>query len=126
MDVVDRHAAAQTSCVSKCQPFGNSGRIGRSIIRAVSVAFSPERPSRRKKEPGILPGGVVALLDVDGQRQEVDVAEVAHGRGGRAPSCRRERTTTAPLAWRASLPVSKEISSPPTSAETRLTSNMLM
>ena len=27
-----------------------------------------------------------------------------------------ERTTTAPLAWRASLPVSKEISCPPTSA----------
>ena len=37
-----------------------------------------------------------------------------------------EPTTTAPLAWRASLPVSKEISSPPTSTETRLTSNMLM
>ena len=48
-------AAGQTIWVSKCQPFGNSGRTGRSIIRAVSVAFSPARPSRRKKEPGILP-----------------------------------------------------------------------
>ena len=37
-----------------------------------------------------------------------------------------ERATTAPPAWRASLPVSKEISSPPTSTETRLTSNMLI
>src|SRR3990172_6408318 len=37
-----------------------------------------------------------------------------------------ERTTTAPPAWRANLPVSKEISSPPTSTETRLTSNKLI
>ena len=36
------------------------------------------------------------------------------------------RTTTAPLAWRASLPVSKEISSPPISTETFLTSNIVM
>src|SRR4029450_9878083 len=44
-----------TSCVSRRQPFGKSGRIGRSIIRAVSVPFSPARPSRLKKLPGILP-----------------------------------------------------------------------
>jgi hypothetical protein len=35
-------------------------------------------------------------------------------------------TTTAPLACLASLPVSKEIWLSPTSAETRLTSNMLI
>ena len=45
----------ETSCVSKCQPLGKSGRMGRSIMRAVSVAFSPARASRRKNEPGILP-----------------------------------------------------------------------
>ncbi len=45
----------ETSCVSRCHPFGNSGRSGRSIMRAVSVAFSPALASRRKKEPGILP-----------------------------------------------------------------------
>ena len=34
---------------------GNRGRIGRSIIRQVRVAFSLGRPSLFKKEPGILP-----------------------------------------------------------------------
>ena len=34
---------------------GNSGRIGRSIRREVSVSFSVGRPSRLKKPPGILP-----------------------------------------------------------------------
>ena len=74
---------------------------------------------------GDLPGRVVALLDIHRQRQEVDVAQVADGRGA-STIVSPERTTTAPPAWRASLPVSKEISSPPTSTETRLTSNMLM
>ena len=37
------------------KPFGNSGRIGRSIRRDVSVSFSVGRPSRLKKPPGILP-----------------------------------------------------------------------
>ena len=34
---------------------GNSGRMGRSIIREVRIAFSVGRPSRFRKEPGILP-----------------------------------------------------------------------
>jgi hypothetical protein len=45
----------ETSWVSRCHPLGNRGRSGRSIMRAVSVAFSPALASRRKKEPGILP-----------------------------------------------------------------------
>ena len=48
----------------------------------MSVAFSPERPSRLKKDPGILPAGVHPLLDVDRQREEIDVAEATGGRGG--------------------------------------------
>ena len=35
--------------------FGNSGRIGRSITREASVAFSEALPSRRRNEPGIRP-----------------------------------------------------------------------
>lgn len=35
--------------------FGNSGRMGRSIIRQTRIALSVGRPSRFKKEPGILP-----------------------------------------------------------------------
>ena len=41
--------------VSFLNPGGNSGRIGRSIRREVSVSFSVGRPSRLKKPPGILP-----------------------------------------------------------------------
>ena len=36
-------------------PFGHSGRMGRSTMRAVRIAFSPARPSRLKNPPGILP-----------------------------------------------------------------------
>ena len=41
--------------VSKCQPAGNSGRIGRSMQRLVSVSFSVALPSRLKKPPGMRP-----------------------------------------------------------------------
>ena len=42
-------------CVSKRQPDGNSGRIGRSISRLVSTSFSAALPSRLKKPPGMRP-----------------------------------------------------------------------
>ena len=41
------------------EALGNSGRIGRSIRREVSVSFSDGRPSRLKKPPGILPAAKV-------------------------------------------------------------------
>src|SRR5437763_12206165 len=114
-----------TSWVSKCHPFGNSGRIGRSIIRAVSVAFSPERPSRRKNEPGILPAAYIrsSTSTVRGRKSTSRrLPIVAVQRTIVSPL----RTTTDPLACLASLPVSNEISLSPISAETRLTSNMLI
>ncbi len=37
------------------KPFVNSGRMGRSIWRAVRIAFSLGRDSRLMKPPGILP-----------------------------------------------------------------------
>ena len=43
------------TCVSRRQPDGNSGRIGRSISRQVSTSFSAGLPSRLKKPPGIRP-----------------------------------------------------------------------
>ncbi len=44
-----------TICTSCLNPFGKSGRIGLSVIRAANVASVPGRPSRRKKDPGIRP-----------------------------------------------------------------------
>ena len=44
-----------TTCTSLMKPSGNSGRIGRSIRREVSVSFSVGRPSRLKKPPGMRP-----------------------------------------------------------------------
>src|SRR5208337_4969564 len=44
-----------TTCTSLVKPSGNSGRIGRSMSREVSVSFSVGRPSRLKKPPGMRP-----------------------------------------------------------------------
>jgi hypothetical protein len=43
------------TCTSFLNPFGHSGRIGRSTMRAVRIARSVGRPSRLKKPPGIFP-----------------------------------------------------------------------
>jgi hypothetical protein len=42
-------------CVSKRQPSGNSGRVGRSIMRLVRTSFSDGLPSRLKKPQGYGP-----------------------------------------------------------------------
>ena len=44
-----------TTCDSRCQPAGKSGRIGRSIRRLVSTSFSGGLPSRLKNPPGMRP-----------------------------------------------------------------------
>ena len=77
-------------------------------MRAVSVAFSPERPSRRKKEPGILPAAYIrsSTSTVSGRKSTSRrLPIVAVQRTIVSPA----RTTTEPLACLASLPVSKEI-----------------
>src|SRR6185312_5385880 len=114
-----------TSCVSKCQPFGKSGRIGRSIMRAVRVPFSPARPSRLKKEPGILPAAYMrsSTSTVSGRKSTSRrLPMVAVLRTIVSPW----RTTTAPDACRAILPVSNEISLPAISTETVVTASLLI
>src|SRR5436309_15673414 len=112
-----------TSWVSYRQPLGNSGRSGRSIMRAVSVPFSPARPSRLKNEPGIFPAAYMrsSTSTVSGRKST--------SRGLPAVAVQRTivsplRTTTAPEACLAIRPVSIEISVPAISAETRVTSAM--
>src|SRR4051794_31671639 len=114
-----------TSCVSKCQPLGKSGRIGRSIMRAVRVPFSPARPSRLKKEPGILPAAYMrsSTSTVSGRKSTSRrLPMVAVLRTIVSPW----RTTTAPEACRAILPVSNEISLPAISTETVVTASLLI
>src|SRR5918994_5320437 len=114
-----------TSCVSRFQPFGKSGRRGRSIMRAVRVAFSPALPSRRKKLPGILPAAYIrsSTSTVSGRKSTSRrFPAVAVARTIVSPAV----TTTAPLACLASLPVSKATSVPPTSTETRLTPSFIL
>src|SRR4051794_38027080 len=114
-----------TSCVSKCQPLGKSGRIGRSIMRAVSVPFSPARPSRLKNEPGILPAAYMrsSTSTVSGRKSTSRrFPMVAVLRTMVSPW----RTTTAPEACRAILPVSKEISLPAISTDTVVTASLLI
>ena len=112
-----------TSWVSRRQPLGNSGRSGRSIMRATSVPFSPARPSRLKKLPGILPAAYMrsSTSTVSGRKstsRRLPAVAVESTRVSPA------ETTTEPEACLASLPVSKEISVPPTSTETRVASGI--
>src|SRR6478672_5638052 len=114
-----------TSCVSKCQPLGKSGRMGRSIMRAVSVPFSPERPSRLKNEPGILPAEYM--------RSSTATVRGRKSTSRRLPTVAVLRTivsplftTTAPEACLAIRPVSNEISLPAISTETVVTASLLI
>src|ERR1700755_92213 len=114
-----------TICVSLRQPLGKSGRIGRSIMRAVSVPFSPARPSRLKNEPGILPAAYMrsSTSTVRGRKSTSRrLPMVAVLRTIVSPW----RTTTAPDACRAILPVSHEISFPAISTETVVTASLLI
>ena len=114
-----------TSCVSRRQPLGNSGRSGRSIMRAISVAFSPARPSRLKNEPGILPAAYMrsSTSTVSGRKstsRRLPAVAVASTRVSPAA------TRTDPEACLARRPVSKAISVPPISTVTEalVTSDM--
>ncbi len=112
-------STVQMTCTSFLKPFGQSGRIGRSIMRAVSVARSVARPSRLKKPPGIFPAAYIrsSTSTVSGKKS-------ASGRDSVRPTAVARiivsplRTTTAPSACFASLPVSKRSSAAPTSTDT--------
>ena len=45
----------EMTCTSLRNPLGKSGRMGRSVSLAASVASVEGRPSRLKKLPGIFP-----------------------------------------------------------------------
>ncbi len=113
-------STVQMTCTSLRKPFGHSGRIGRSIIRAVRIARSVGRASRLKKPPGILPAAYIrsSTSTVSGKKS---APSRASGRPWAVASTivSPERMTTAPSACFASLPVSKVISCVPTWTETR-------
>ena len=104
-------STVQMTCTSFRKPFGQSGRIGRSIMRAVRVARSLARPSRLKKPPGIFPAAYIrsSTSIVSGKKS-------APSRASARPTAVAStivsplRTTTAPSACFASLPVSNVIS----------------
>ena len=109
----------QITCTSFRKPFGQRGRIGRSIMRAVRIARSVGRPSRLKKPPGIFPAAYIrsSTSTVSGKKSapsRVSIRPWAVASTIVSP----ERTTTAPSACLASLPVSKLISWLPTVRET--------
>ena len=94
-------------------------------MRAVSVPFSPGRPSRLKNEPGILPEAYI--------RSSTSTVKGRKSTSRRLPATAVHstivspwRTTTAPEACLAILPVSKEISLPAISTETRVTATSLL
>ena len=104
-------SVVQITCTSFRKPFGQSGRIGRSIMRAVSVARSVARPSRLKKPPGIFPAAYIrsSTSTVSGKKSAPSRASIRPCAVA-STIVSPERTTTAPSACLASLPVSKTIS----------------
>ena len=101
----------QITCTSFLKPFGQSGRIGRSIMRAVSMARSVGAALALEEAAGDLPGGVHALFDVDREREEVLALARLLPTLGRGEHHRvAGADDTAPSACFASLPVSKTIS----------------
>src|SRR4051794_22289532 len=94
-------------------------------MRAVSVPFSPARPSRLKNEPGILPAAYMrsSTSTVSGRKSTSRrLPTVAVLRTIVSPC----RTTTAPEACLAILPVSNEISLPAISTDTVVTASLLI
>src|ERR1700729_3057499 len=94
-------------------------------MRAVSVPFSPGRPSRLKNEPGILPEAYM--------RSSTSTVSGREATSRRLPATAVQRTIVSP--WRATiapetclaiLPVSNEISLPAISTETRVTASLLI
>jgi len=113
-----------TSGVSYRQPLGNNGRSGRSIMRAVSVPFSPARPSRLKNEPGIFPAAYMrsSTSTVSGRKS---TSRILPAVAVESTMVSPILTTTAPEACLAILPVSSEISVPAISTETRVTTSAM-
>ena len=109
----------QITCTSFLKPFGQSGRIGRSIMRAVRIARSVGRPSRLKKPPGIFPAAYMrsSTSTVSGKKSAPSRASIRPC-AVESTIVSPDRTTTAPSACLASLPVSNVISCPPISTET--------
>src|SRR5665213_582892 len=94
-------------------------------MRAVSVPFSPARPSRLKNEPGIFPAAYMrsSTSTVSGRKSvSRRFPAVAVARTIVSPW----RTTTAPPACFAIRPVSNEISLPAISTESRVIPSLLM
>src|SRR5919199_1095120 len=94
-------------------------------MRAVSVPFSPARPSRLKNEPGILPAAYMrsSTSTVSGRKSTSRRLPMVAVLRTIVSPC---RTTTAPEACRAILPVSNEISVPAISTETVVTASLLI
>src|SRR6266850_4047384 len=109
-------------CTTLRKPFGNSGRIGRSVRRAVRMPSSDGRPSRRGNEPGIFPAAYrrSSKSTVRGKKsmpRRIVFATVAAAKTTVSPYW----TVTAPPACFAYLPVSKTSGFPLITAWARVT-----
>src|SRR5690606_39627813 len=100
---------------------------GRSIRRHVRMASSEGRPSRRKNEPGIRPTAYIrsSKSTVRGKKSipsRIDLLAVAVTSIWDPPSF----AVTAPSACKASLPVEKVSSLPPTSPDTVISGTVVL
>ena len=118
VDVVDRHRRGRPAGSRGASPWGRAGgSAGRSCARSASPSRPPS-PRGGRTSRGSCPrrsGAPRRPPSAAGSRRRGSLPAVAVQRTIVSPA----RTTTDPLACLASFPVSKEISLPPTSTETR-------
>src|SRR6266849_565164 len=109
----------QITCTSFRKPSGKSGRIGRSIRRDVRVSFFTGAPSRLKYPPGIRPPAYARsrYSTVSGKKSCASLALLAATQVASTIEP-PNRTTTAPSACLATLPVSMVIRNPLLSTST--------
>ena len=124
VDVVDRErdrhqlrVVAPVLGEQRAQRAVDHARGQRALLARAALAL--------EERAGDLAGRVHALLDIHRQREEVDVAHRA-GDAVERTIVSPWRTTTAPEACLAILPVSNEISLPAISTDTRVTASLLI
>ena len=110
-----------TTWVSLRYPSAKLGRSGRSISRAVRMAVSDGRPSRRKNEPGIFPAAYIrsSTSTVSGKKS-IPSRTLESALAVASTTVSPSRATTAPCDCWARRPVSNDsvFDVPLTGAET--------
>ena len=125
---VSTESAVAMTTTSLNRPFGNSGRMGRSMRRDVRIPLSLALPSRFLKPPGILPTAYIfSSKSTCSGKKSIPSRGLSDMVTLTMTTVSPQRTTHEPFACSAYLPVSTMTFLPPTSVSNCLKfSNILL